>query len=346
MAGGIGSRFWPWSREEEPKQFLDILGTGKSLIRQTFERFNVFIPSENIYVVTNKNYKTLVNEHLPELENSQILCEPIMRNTAPCIAYASYKILGLNENANIVVSPSDHVISNEHEFVARIKQGLEHVKSDRILTLGIKPSRPDTGYGYIEFGDKDSDNNIKPVNQFREKPSLEKAEEYLEQGNFVWNAGIFLWNVKSIIKSFETHLPDIASVFETGFEDLNSDKEEDFIEINFPKCENISIDYGVMERSSNIDVLLCDFGWSDLGTWGSLYEKLDKDSNGNAILGSNHFLRECKNSIVKSNPDKKIVIQGLDNLIVIDTENTLLICAKDDEQKIKTLVKEMSQNEK
>ena len=344
MAGGIGSRFWPWSREEQPKQFLDIMGTGKSLTRQTFERFNIFIPAENIYVVTNQKYKAMVNEHLPELHDAQILCEPVMRNTAPCIAYASYKINGINDQANIVVAPSDHLISDTEEFVARIEQGLQHVTSNRILTLGIKPSRPDTGYGYIEFNRENTESNIEQVTQFREKPSLEKAEEYLEQGNFVWNSGIFLWNVKTIINSFETHLTQIASIFKSGEEDLNTKNEAAYIESNFPKCENISIDYGVMERSDNIDVMLCDFGWSDLGTWGSLYNKLDKDNNGNASLGTNHFLRETHNSIIKSNPDKKIVIQGLDDLIVIDTEDTLLICNKNDEQKIKGLVKELSQN--
>jgi mannose-1-phosphate guanylyltransferase len=346
MAGGIGSRFWPWSREEQPKQFLDIMGTGKSLIRQTFERFNIFIPAENIFVVTNVNYKAMVNEHLPELSDNQILCEPVMRNTAPCIAYASYKIKGINENANIVVAPSDHLIEDSSEFVARIEQGLKHVKSNRVLTLGIKPSRPDTGYGYIEFNQGVENENIKPVTQFREKPNVDKAKEYLEQGNFVWNSGIFLWNVNTILQSFENHLPQIATIFKEGEKNLNTNREVSFIESNFPKCENISIDYGVMERSDNIDVMLCDFGWSDLGTWGSLYDKLQKDEKGNATLGANHFLRETTNSIVKSNPDKKIVIQGLDELIVIDTEDTLLICNKNDEQKIKALVKELSQNKK
>tara|TARA_B100000508_G_scaffold141061_1_gene145754 strand:- start:5284 stop:6324 length:1041 start_codon:yes stop_codon:yes gene_type:complete len=345
MAGGIGSRFWPWSREENPKQFLDILGTGKSLIRQTFERFNDFIPTSNIFIVTNKNYKTLVNEHLPELDDSQILCEPVMRNTAPCIAYASYKILELNQNANIVVAPSDHLITDIKEFAERIEQGLKHVESGRILTLGIKPSRPDTGYGYIEYQGSDPSTIIKPVSQFREKPSIEKAEEYLAQGNFVWNSGIFLWSVKSIVNSFEMHLPDMASIFEEGKTYFNTKNENEFIENNFPNCENISIDYGVMERSDNIDVMLCDFGWSDLGTWGSLYDKLDKDDNGNATLGSNHFLSETNNSIIKSSPNKKIVVQGLGDLIVVDTENTLLICNKNDEQKIKALVKNLNRLE-
>ncbi|MGB0403171.1 MAG: mannose-1-phosphate guanylyltransferase [Salibacteraceae bacterium] len=343
MAGGIGSRFWPWSRKENPKQFLDILGTGKSLIRQTFERFEEFIPAENIYVVTNTDYKGLVFEHLPELKEGQVLCEPVMRNTAPCIAYASYKINKINPNANIVVAPSDHLISNTLEFKNRITEGFEVISKGDLLTLGIAPSRPDTGYGYIEY-DKDVNANlVKTVSQFREKPDKQTAIEFIKKGNFVWNAGIFMWSAKSIIHEMETHLPQISQVFKDGLDSLNTSKEVDFINQNFPKCDNISIDYGIMESAENIKVMLCDFGWSDLGTWGSLYDNLSKDESNNATLGDNFFINETSNSLIKSDKNKKIVIHGLTDLIVVDSGDELLICNKNDEQKIKGLVSKLNE---
>ena len=342
MAGGIGSRFWPWSRKENPKQFLDILGTGKSLIRQTFERFVEFIPAEHIYVVTNSDYKNLVLEHLPELNENQVLCEPVMRNTAPCIAYASYKIYKSNPEANIVVAPSDHLISNTIEFKNRITEGFEVISNGGLLTLGIAPSRPDTGYGYIEFDKNSSQGLIKRVSQFREKPNEEKAIGFIKQGNFVWNAGIFMWSAKTIIKEMESHLPQIANIFKDGIEYLNTPNEESFVNENFAKCENISIDYGIMERADNIKVMLCDFGWSDLGTWGSLYDNLPKDDNNNATLGDNFFLNETSNSLIKSDKHKKIVIHGLTDIIVVDSGDELLICNKHDEQKIKELVAKLN----
>lgn len=345
MAGGIGSRFWPWSRQERPKQFLDILGSGKSLIRQTFERFESFIPASNIYIVTNASYKELVLEQLPELSEDQVLLEPIMRNTAPCIAYASYKIHKQDSNANIIVAPSDHLISNDIEFAKNVQMGLNHVENGGILTLGITPSRPDTGYGYIEY-DRSIDNDIKPVIQFREKPDAATAQSFLDQGNFVWNSGIFLWSSKTIISAFQDHLPEMANIFESGLSAFNTPQESQFINDNFPKCENVSIDYGVMEKAQDISVMPCDFGWSDLGTWGSLYEKLEKTPSDNAFIGNNHFVSDANGVLIKSSNDKRIVVQGVNDIIVVDSDETIMICHKDDEQKIKQLVAKLKEADK
>ncbi len=338
MAGGVGSRFWPMSTAQKPKQFIDVLGTGKTLLQQTVERFKNICPTDNILIVTSANYKALVLEQCPQLLESNVLLEPCMRNTAPCIAYASYKIKGINPNANIVVAPSDHLITDGAEFERVIKKGLDFTQtSDVLLTLGIKPHRPDTGYGYIQAkGEGTSDvAGIVKVNAFKEKPNLEKAKEYLAESNYSWNSGIFIWSLKSIIKSLEENLPDVAAIFKAGESFYNSSDEQSFIDKQFPTCEKVSVDYGIMEKANNIYVQPVDFGWSDLGTWGSLWEEQDRTTEGNAIIGDDVHLIETNNCIVNMPADKKVVIQGLDDFIVVDKNNTLLICKKEQEQRIK-----------
>ena len=342
MAGGVGARFWPMSKTSRPKQFIDILGVGKTLIRLTFERFANICPAENVYVVTNEIYKDMVLEQLPELSEGQVLCEPSRRNTAPCIAYANYKIREENEDAVIVVAPSDHVILKEDEFVDNIKTAMKTAsENDWLLTLGIKPSRPDTGYGYIQFVDKqissDSE-NLKKVKTFTEKPNLEIAKSFLESGDFLWNSGIFVWSLKSIMGAFESHLDDVDGLFKKGIGIYNTDGETAFINKTYQVCKNISIDYGIMEKAKNVYVLAVDFGWSDLGTWGSLYQIRNKDEAANAIVGNNVMLYETKNCIVNVAKDKLVVLQGLDDYIVVEDDNTLLVCRKEDEQQIRQFV--------
>lgn len=348
MAGGIGSRFWPISRRLKPKQFLDILGIGKTLLQQTFDRFTKICPSENIYIVTNHKYKALVLEQLPQINSSQILLEPVGRNTAPCIAYANYTILKQNENANIVVAPSDHLILQENKFIEVAKSSLEYVsKKDVLLTLGMKPNRPETGYGYIQIGElavaKELNMPIYNVNTFTEKPSVEIAEEFYKSGEFYWNSGIFFWNLKTIIKSFDDYLASLNLLFSKGLDVYGTDKEEDFILATYSKCQNISIDYGIMEKANNADVYCADFGWSDLGTWGSLYEHMDKDEAKNATKG-NVLLYDTENCVVSSYKDKLIAVQGLDGYIVAESENALLICKKEEEQKIRQIVNDAKLN--
>jgi mannose-1-phosphate guanylyltransferase len=337
MAGGIGSRFWPFSRVKNPKQFHDVLGTGKTLLQQTAERFRGICPDENIFIVTNKDYVELVKEQLPYLAYGQILAEPIGRNTAPCVAYACYKIRQQNNNANIVVAPSDHVILKEDEFKANILEALQEAADKEILiTLGIKPSRPDTGYGYIQYLGNNGP-GLKKVKTFTEKPVLELAKKFLESGDFVWNAGIFIWNVKTIIKSMEKYLPEMSEIFEEGKENLWNKGEEQFIGKAYSHCKNISIDYGVMEKADNVFVLLSDFGWSDLGTWKSLYDISKKNDDGNVVQG-NVMTYDVKNSIIKTPSDKLVVIHGLEDFIVAEYDNVLMICKKEDEQKVKDFV--------
>ncbi|NPD47872.1 MULTISPECIES: mannose-1-phosphate guanylyltransferase [unclassified Lentimicrobium] len=345
MAGGIGSRFWPMSRTTTPKQFIDVLGTGETLIQQTVNRFRKVCPIENIYVVTNDLYREMVKEQIPDMEYDQILCEPARRNTAPCIAYANYKIQSINPNANIVVAPSDHIILKEDVFVEVIKSALEATaNNDWLITLGIEPSRPDTGYGYIQFDKNlkdDRDGRIHKVKTFTEKPKLELAKEFLKSGDFLWNAGIFVWSLKSIQKAFDTHLADVSNIFKEGMGMYNTEREELFIENAYSICKNISIDYGVMESAENVYVLSSDFGWSDLGTWGSLYAIRDKDENENTILGKNVMTYDTKNSIVNVKGNRLVVLQGLDDYIVVDEDNILLVCKKTDEQSIKTIVNDV-----
>ena len=338
MGGGIGSRFWPFSRKTMPKQFLDFFGTGRSLLQQTFDRFNKIIPTENILIVTNAIYADLVKEQLPELDPKQILLEPARRNTVPCIAWASYHIRALNPNANIVVAPSDHLILKEGEFLAAIEKGLDFVsKSDKLLTLGIKPNRPETGYGYIQIAEQEGDNFYK-VKTFTEKPELELAKVFVESGEFYWNSGLFMWNVNTIIKAGETLLPELASKLAPGREIYGTPEEKDFIEENFPACPNVSIDFGIMEKADNVYVSLGDFGWSDLGTWGSLYDLSPKDEQRNVTLKCDSLIYNSNDNIVVLPKGKLAVIEGLEGFLVAESDNVLLICKKDEEHAIRKYV--------
>ncbi|AKQ47443.1 mannose-1-phosphate guanylyltransferase [Rufibacter radiotolerans] len=337
MAGGIGSRFWPISRVNYPKQFHDVLGTGESMIQTTVKRFRKVCPPENVYVVTHRDYAALVREHLPELSENQILQEPIGRNTAPCIAYACYKIAKKNPHANIVIAPSDHVILREDAFISCVHEGLQATATANILvTLGIKPTRPDTGYGYIQFL-PDSEHVLKKVKTFTEKPSLEIAQMFIDSGEFVWNAGIFIWNAQTILQAFREYLSDMAETFEEGKAAFDTDKEEAFINKAYSHCRNISIDYGLMEKANNVYVILGDFGWSDLGTWNSLYSLSEKSSEGNVIDG-NVLLYDVHNCIVKTPQNQLVVLQGLENFIVAEHDNVLMVCRREDEQKVKDFV--------
>lgn len=347
MAGGIGSRFWPMSRSTYPKQFLDILGTGETLIQQTFRRLTKVCPAENILVVTNKNYKGLCREQLSDILESNILCEPAMRNTAPCVAYAAFKIQAKNPEANMVVAPSDHLITNEDEFVRVMQDALEASKAGHnLLTLGIQPSRPDTGYGYIQYNESTLESNatIKKVKTFTEKPNQELALQFLDSGDFLWNSGIFVWKASAVILSIRKHLRDMYDLFESGNDYYNTSKEREFIDRVFPGCKNISIDYGIMEKSDNVYVFPADFGWSDLGTWGSLYTHLEMDKNNNGVIGGNVMLYNSSDNIVNVPNEKLVVLQGLDGYIVVESNDTLLICKKDDEQQIKQFVADVKRD--
>lgn len=338
MGGGIGSRFWPFSRETHPKQFLDFFGTGRSLLQSTFDRFSQIIPVDNIFIVTNNLYSGLVKEQLPQLKEDQILLEPTRRNTAPCIAFASYHIRAINPDANIVVAPSDHLILNESHFLENIKLGLDFVSnSSSLLTLGVKPSRPETGYGYIQ-SDEPGDGCFQKVKAFTEKPNQELAKVFFESGEFFWNSGIFIWGVRTILDAFHKYLPEISTRFDKGVNLFNTPEEKIFIDELFPTCPNISIDYGVMEKADNVYMLCAEFGWSDLGTWGSLYDLADKDGCNNVTLKSKSLFYESNNNIVTLADGKLAVVQGLDDYIIAESDNVLLICRKSDEQRIKQFV--------
>lgn len=342
MAGGIGSRFWPMSRTKHPKQFIDVLGTGKTLIQQTFDRLSKICPSENIYIVTNEIYKELVVGQL-NVNNEQVLCEPAMKNTAPCIAYAAFKIHQKNPEASILVAPSDHLILKEDEFVKCIQQSLTATeKNDILITLGIQPSRPDTGYGYIQFKDEhlNNDASFKEVKTFTEKPNLELAEQFLNSGDFLWNSGIFIWSAESIINRFQEDLKDIYDSFISGKHLLNTEKETEFIKRIYPNLKNISIDFGIMEKADNVYVLPADFGWSDLGTFGSIYSHIPKDENENALVSNNTILYNASKNMIHSGDDKLIVVDGLEDYIIVDRKNVLLICKKENEQLIKQYMKD------
>jgi len=342
MAGGVGTRFWPMSRTSKPKQFIDILGVGKTLIQLTFERLIKICPPENVFVVTNTIYKDMVLEQLPKLSENQVLCEPAMRNTAPCIAYANYKINEINPDALVVVAPSDHIIMDEATFVNDINTALRAAaKNDSLLTLGIKPSRPDTGYGYIQYQEKSISEEIpevKKVKTFTEKPNLEIAQSFLDSGDFLWNSGIFIWSLKSIMDAFKRDLNDVDSLFADGIGVYNTPGESDFIEKTYAVCKKISIDYGIMEKADNVYVLAVDFGWSDLGTWGSLYDIRNKDKQDNAVMGDNVMIYDTKNCIVNVPKEKLVVIQGLNDYIVVEDNGILLVCRKEDEQQIRQFV--------
>jgi len=345
MAGGVGSRFWPLSRQNKPKQFLDVLGTGRTLLQMTFDRFNNICPSQNIYIVTSAIYKDTILEQLPEINTEQVLLEPVRRNTAPCIAYANYKIFKRNPNANIITAPSDHLIIKENKFKKVILDGLRFVSNKNVLlTLGIKPSRPETGYGYIQVNGGKSvteNKNIYQVKTFTEKPNKDLAKIFFESGEFFWNAGIFIWSLKSIMKAFDQYLPDINALFKNGVEYYDTDKESGFIDEVYSESKNISIDYGLMEKAENVFVLCSEFGWADLGTWGSLYENRQKDTNKNSILGDMVFTYNSKNCIVNMPNDKLVVLQGLEDHIVVDSDGILLICKREDEQEIKQYVNDI-----
>lgn len=342
MAGGIGSRFWPLSRKEKPKQFLDILGTGKTFIRHTFERFAHIIPNENFLVVTSVDFKNLVLEQIPELKEEQVLCEPMRRNTAPCVAYATYKLLQKNPAASVIVAPSDHLILNETGFLEVMVSSLSFARdNDALVTVGLKPSRPETGYGYIQVNRDDKElcsGSICKVKTFTEKPDVETAKMFISSGEFYWNSGIFIWSLQSIKKALEENLPDVAQLFAAGADVYYTPAEQQFIEDAYSQCRNISIDYGVMEKAENVFVFGADFGWSDVGTWHSLYLQLDKDEDDNAVRGENVVLRDVKNCMINSNGKKLLVASGLKDCLVVDTDDVLLICPRDNEENIKQLM--------
>ena len=328
MAGGIGSRFWPYSRKDKPKQFLDFFGTGHTLLQQTFDRYSKIVPKENIFIATNIQYEKLVKEQLPDLNEDQILLEPTRRNTAPCIAWASIHIKQLNPDANIIVAPADQLILKEVEFIEAITKGLEFVaQSPQLLTLGIKPSRPETGYGYIQIAEE-KDGIFYKVKTFIEKPQLEFAQVFIESNEFYWNSGIFLWNVNTILKAFETHIPEICETFKSYENDLEA-------------LPNISIDYAIMEKAENVYVQLCNFGWADLGTWGALHEASPKDQHKNVIMKGHTLLYECKDNIIAIPKGKLAVLQGLEDYLIADTDNVLLVCRKDDENSIRRYVNDV-----
>jgi len=342
MAGGIGSRFWPMSTEDYPKQFHDMLGVGTSLIQKTFARFESIIPSENILISTNKRYKSLVKEQIEKLTDQQLLLEPAMRNTAPCILYAALKIYNQNPNAVMIVAPSDHWIDDEATFISNVEQTFKACQEQPILmTLGIQPNAPNTGYGYIQF--EDSAKAIKKVKNFTEKPDLETAKEFLKSGDYLWNAGIFIWSAKAIIEAFQNLLPEMYALFSKGTPFYNTDQEENFITSHYTEAQNISIDYGIMEQSKNVFVLPVAFGWNDLGTWNSLYQKLPKQENDNAVVNAKPIFREAKGNLVRTTKGKLVVIQGLDNFIVVEKDNVLLICPRSKEQDIKQIVAEVKE---
>ena len=336
MAGGIGSRFWPLSKDNYPKQFLDILGTGKSFIRSTYERFSPVIPDENFLVVTNKAYKQLVLEHLPMLKPDQVLCEPARRNTAPCIAYAAYHIQSRCKEANIVVTPADHLVTNEVEFQRIIRLGFDFLAKNQnaLMTIGIKPSRPETGYGYIQVPKLEQLPEVVKVEMFKEKPNYETALKFVAEGNYFWNSGIFLWTLEGIMQAFRQYLPDMVDVFEKGKQDFGTTQEQDFINEHFVDCPNISIDYGVMEKSPNTYTIPADFGWSDIGTWGSLFTHAKKDGCGNALRGKVVSV-DNKNTIINIEEGYEAVVEGLEDYLVAYRDHSLLVCKLHDEQQIK-----------
>ena len=346
MAGGIGSRFWPLSRSTMPKQFLDILGVGSTLLQETYRRFSRIIPEKNIFIVSNGEYRSIIESQIPGILKENILSEPYRRNTAPCIAYAAYRLQQIDPEAVMVVAPSDHLILKEEKFLNQVLAGLEFVAvEDAPLTLGMEPTRPETGYGYIQAnGEKAVDmkeNSFKKVKTFTEKPDIKLANIFLKSGDFFWNSGIFFWSLKSILQGFETYLPEINISFEEGRSVYGTPEEKGFIEKTYAGCKNISIDYGIMEKADNVYVLTTDIGWSDLGTWGSLYDQKEKDKSGNAQIGDNIFLYDTKDSLVRVSGEKLVVLQGLDGYIVVQSEDILLVCKKEEEQRIKLFVNDI-----
>lgn len=341
MAGGVGSRFWPVSTTKTPKQFLDILGVGESLIQTTFRRLAKFIPHDNIYILTNKMYREMVQEHLPEVKPGQIVLEPEMRNTAPSILLGALKIRKKNKDAVMVVAPSDHWIQEQEKFIQDIQLAFKQVaEQDKLICLGITPTFPNTGYGYIKY-EKEVQEELKPVLQFTEKPNIKKAQQFLEEGNYVWNAGIFVWSANFIVESFNKHLPEMFRLFKKGEEYLNSAEEQNFLDRNYGRSDNISIDYGIMEKSDKVFVIPVNFGWNDLGTWGSLQQELPQDEAGNTAVNSRLFPMNSAGNIVRTAKDKIVVLDSLDNFIVVESEDVLLIMPKEKEQDIKKIREEV-----
>lgn len=345
MAGGIGSRFWPMSRAAYPKQFLDILNTGKTLIQGTYERFRKFIPAENIFIVTSDEYVEIVREQLPEMAAANIVAEPSRKNTAPCVAYISYKLRELNPNSQLICAPADHLILDETAFTKVCLEALSFVSEHKALvTLGIKPTHPNTGYGYIQFEQPSVAHNVYKVKTFTEKPNTELAKTFVSSGEFLWNAGIFVWRVANIIHAFEQYLPEMAEVFEAEKKNFNSTGEKMAIEKIYPICTNISIDYGIMEKADNVYIIPSSFGWSDLGTWNSAYENMEKDYLGNAVAGKQVMVIDAKDNMVHVPNNKLVLLQGLNDYIIVDTEDVLMICKKEKEQEIKQYVAEVKRN--
>ena len=345
MAGGIGSRFWPISRANYPKQFLDILNTGRTLIQATYDRFAKFIPANNIYIVTIEQYKEIVIRQLPQLPEENIICEPSRKNTAPCIAYISYKLQQLNADANLICAPADHLVTEDEGFIKVCKDALEFTESIKaLLTLGIKPTTPNTGYGYIQYDQHAVSDNIYKVKTFTEKPDKELAQTFIASGDFLWNSGIFVWQVNNIIKAFEKYLPEIHEIFEAEKQNFYTENEARAIEQIYPQCVNISIDYGIMEKADNVFVIPASFGWSDLGSWTSAYDNLEKDYLGNAVAGNNVIVIDAINNMVHADNKKLVLLQGLEDFVIVDTKDVLMICKKDKEQEIKEYVAEIKRN--
>ncbi len=345
MAGGIGSRFWPMSRTDLPKQFLDILGTGKTLIQQTFERYSKLVPAENIYIVTAQEYVEIVKKQLPDFLEENILAEPSRKSTAPCIAYIAFKLLNKDTKAVMVAAPADNLVLETDEFIKTAKKALSFVESvNALVTIGIKPTYPNTGYGYIQHETKAAAPDIYKVKTFTEKPNLELAQTFITSGDFLWNAGIFIWKVKNILAAMEKHLPEIYDVFVAEKDKFNTPQEKEAVEEIYPQCTNISIDFGVMEKADNVYLIPGSFGWSDLGTWNSAWENKDKDYFGNAVVGKKVMTVDAKNCIVHVPDNKLVLLQGLDEFIVVDTKDVLLICKKEKEQEIKDYVAEVKRN--
>lgn len=339
MAGGVGSRFWPVSTPDFPKQFHDMLGTGDTLLQKTFRRLEKLIPAENILILTNERYSSLVQEQLPEVSLHNILLEPAMRNTAPCILYAALKIQKRNSDALMIVAPSDHWIEDEEAFVQNITTCFKFAtQQNALVTLGIQPTFPNTGYGYIEF-DKSNTLELKTVKQFREKPNYETAQHFLKSGNFLWNGGIFIWSISTILNAFNTYQFEMTSLFSKGEDKWDTEDEQNFIDEFYPQAQNISIDYAILEKSDHVYVLPVTFDWNDLGTWGSLYDKLPKDNSTNAIVNANVYAEESNGNIIRTVNYKTVILRGINNYIVVDTENALLILPKSDEQEIKNIIK-------
>lgn len=345
MAGGIGSRFWPMSRTAYPKQFLDVLNTGKTLVQWTYERYAKFIPEENIFIVTSEEYVDIVKKQLPKLAVQNILAEPSRKNTAPCIAYISFKLAQLDPDAVFVVAPSDHLILEEEAFQQTATQALDFVENIKALvTLGIKPTHPNTGYGYIQYEGHEVSNGVYKVKTFTEKPDLEIAKSFIASGDFLWNAGIFAWKASTILNAFEKHQPEMFELFDQQKQLFNTVEEQQAIAKIYPQCVNISIDIAIMEKADNVYVIPSSFGWSDLGTWNSAYENIEKDYLGNAVASDNVVVIDATKCMINAPKDKLVVVQGLDDFIVVDTKDVLLICSKEKEQSIKEYVAEVKRN--